>query len=249
MPVTADEPRPILSTSELISPARPTGGCGSRCGRTGPPFHSIPAVPIGAGRASTVGPRFPAACIQEGRYQARKKKKGQKRQMPEKACREGPTILDRQRQIAFIGLTDFLEPLLRSIAGTLPGGFFGMMASACVVTARTPSWSRFVAIAAPGDNLRVWEQGFAPPVTRRTDQREYHCSDHGRKKADTPGRYKDTKAMQMQGSETKAGITICCAPIRGGLGNRFSFFQVPVDIFDRDGGVIRENFHLDRQSA
>ena len=58
-----------------------------------------------------------------------------------------------------------------------------------------------------------------------------------------------TNTMQMQSSETKAGVH----DLRGAVHDRgldlLALLEMPVDVLDRDGGVVDENADRERQSA
>ena len=58
-----------------------------------------------------------------------------------------------------------------------------------------------------------------------------------------------TKTMQMQSSDTKAGVTICaCAVHDGGL-DILALLEMPVDVLDGDGGVVDQDADGQRQAA
>ena len=70
-----------------------------------------------------------------------------------------------------------------------------------------------------------------------------------RKRA-TPSRKNiGTNTMQMQSSDTKAGVTICRAPSMIAVSTGLALLEVPVDVLDGDGGVVDQDADGERQAA
>ena len=58
-----------------------------------------------------------------------------------------------------------------------------------------------------------------------------------------------TNTMQMQSSETKAGVTIWSAPSRIDGLDVLALLEMPVDVLDRHGGVVDQDADRERQAA
>ena len=56
-----------------------------------------------------------------------------------------------------------------------------------------------------------------------------------------------TKTMQMHSSETNAGVTICSAPSRMACLDLLALLEVPVDVLDRDRGLVDQNADRERE--
>ena len=70
-----------------------------------------------------------------------------------------------------------------------------------------------------------------------------------RKRA-TPSRKNiGTNTMQMQSSETKAGVTICCGAVHDGGLDVLALLQVPVDVLDGDRRVVDQDADRKRKTA
>ena len=57
------------------------------------------------------------------------------------------------------------------------------------------------------------------------------------------------KTMQMQSVETSAGTAICGAPSRIAWRSSLPFFEIALDVFDFDGGVVDQDADGERESA
>ena len=57
------------------------------------------------------------------------------------------------------------------------------------------------------------------------------------------------KTMQMQSVETSAGTEICAAPSRMASCELVAFFEIALDVFDGDGGVVDEDADGEREAA
>ena len=70
-----------------------------------------------------------------------------------------------------------------------------------------------------------------------------------RKRA-TPSRKNiGTNTMQMQSSETKAGVTIWLRAVEDRLLDRLALLQMPVDVLDGHGGVVDQDADREREAA
>ena len=70
------------------------------------------------------------------------------------------------------------------------------------------------------------------------------------RKRGTPSRKNiGTNTMQMQSSETKAGVTICRAPSMIAVFHLLAMLEMVVDVLDRHRRVIDEDADGERQSA
>ena len=58
-----------------------------------------------------------------------------------------------------------------------------------------------------------------------------------------------TNTMQMQSSDTKAGVTICARAIHDRGLDVLAVLQMPVDVLDGDGGVVDQDADRQRQPA
>ena len=55
--------------------------------------------------------------------------------------------------------------------------------------------------------------------------------------------------MQMQSVETRAGTAICAAPSRMASSQVVALFEVALDVFDGDGGVVDEDADGEGETA
>ena len=55
--------------------------------------------------------------------------------------------------------------------------------------------------------------------------------------------------MQMQSVETKAGVAICCRAVHDRGAHVLAVLEMPVDVLDRDGGVVDQDADGERQAA
>mgnify|MGYP003694074795 CR=1 FL=1 len=55
--------------------------------------------------------------------------------------------------------------------------------------------------------------------------------------------------MQMQIVETNAGMAICSRAVEDRRLERLALLEVPVDVLDRDGGVVHEDADGEREAA
>ena len=55
--------------------------------------------------------------------------------------------------------------------------------------------------------------------------------------------------MQMASVETKAGTAICAAPSRMAVLDFLALFQIAIDVFDFDRGVVDQDADRQRQPA
>ncbi len=70
------------------------------------------------------------------------------------------------------------------------------------------------------------------------------------RKRDTPVRKNiGTNTMQMQSSETKAGVTICAGAVENGRLDLLALLQMPVDVLDRHRGVVDQDADREREAA
>ena len=111
----------------------------------------------------------------------------------------------------------------------------------CARRARACGCSRYFAIVGTSVRDRMNEQIIANITASAIGT--------NRKRA-TPSRKNiGTNTMQMQSSETKAGVTICAAPSRIAVLDVLALLEMPVDVLDRHRRVVDQDADRERQAA